>query len=140
MELTIKQDCDGIDWAELVAVIKASGIATQPLEICQSAFEHSFAKVFLFDGTDLVGCGRSLCDGVYQGAIYDVALLPEYQGKGLGKTILTTLLSAAPHCNYILYAAPGKEAFYQKLGFSRLKTGMGLFQKQQELRDRGMLE
>jgi hypothetical protein len=33
-----------------------------------------------------------------------------------------------PGCNVILYASPGKEDFYRKLGLRRMKTGMARFQ------------
>ena len=37
--------------------------------------------------TSLIGFGRAISDGEYQGAIYDVAVLPENQGKGVGRVI-----------------------------------------------------
>lgn len=46
-------------------------------------------------------------DGEYQAAIYDVAVLPNNQGKGIGKLIIQTIVKNIPHCNFILYAFPG---------------------------------
>jgi hypothetical protein len=43
-------------------------------------------------------------------------------------------------CNFILYASPGKEEFYQTLGFSKMKTGMALFLKAQQMKERGFTE
>jgi GNAT superfamily N-acetyltransferase len=57
----------------------------------------------------------------------NTAVLPEAQGKGIGKLIIETILEKLPHCNLILYATPGMEGFYKKLGFGSMKTGMALF-------------
>jgi hypothetical protein len=40
----------------------------------------------------------------------------------------------------LIYAAPGKQDFYQKLGFSSLKTGMALFPNPERYRSKGYLE
>ena len=44
------------------------------------------------------------------------------------------------HRKIILYAVPGKEAFYEKLGFARMKTAMAIFQNQAQAVERGYLE
>lgn len=50
---------------------------------------------------------RALCDGEYQAAIYDMVVLPEYQGKGMfGR--LRDKLSAE---YIILYSIPGRKDF-----------------------------
>ncbi|MBC2579068.1 GNAT family N-acetyltransferase [Clostridium sp. DJ247] len=50
----------------------------------------------------------------------DVAVLPEYQGKNVGRTIVNGILKCIPQCNFILYASPGKEIFYEKLNFRKM--------------------
>jgi ribosomal protein S18 acetylase RimI-like enzyme len=78
--------------------------------------------------------------GMYQAAIYDVAVLPEYQRKDIGSTIINSIIKLIPQCNFILYASPGKEAFYQRLGFRRMKTGMALFQNAEGMKMKGFTE
>jgi len=97
-------------------------------EVHRRAFEASHTTVFVYENSVLLGFGRVLSDGEYQGAIYDVAVLPEAQGKGIGKIIIETILEKLPHCNLILYATPGMEGFYKKLGFGLMKTGMAVFE------------
>lgn len=80
MNLTIEYSCDQIDWKELTHVVETAGLAPHTPEMFQKAFENSFAVVFLRDGQRLIGCARALSDAVVQSALYDVALLPEYQG------------------------------------------------------------
>jgi ribosomal protein S18 acetylase RimI-like enzyme len=140
MKLAIEYDCSNIDWNELAHVIETAGLSPHPPEMFRKAFENSFAVVFLRDGERLIGCGRALSDAAFQSAIYDIALLPEYQGQGLGRTLVEKMLQQLPDSNVILYASPGKEPFYEQFGFGRLKTGMGKFLNPERIRQRGMLE
>ena len=43
------------------------------------------------------------------------------------------------HKKIILYAVPGKESFYRKFGFLRMKTAMAIFENQQQQLERGYL-
>jgi ribosomal protein S18 acetylase RimI-like enzyme len=88
----------------------------------------------------LIGFGRAISDGAYQAAIYDVAVIPEFQGKGIGTAIVKHILAKLPHCNVILYAAPGKEAFYRTLGMRKMKTGMAFFKKAEEMSVKGFTD
>jgi predicted N-acetyltransferase YhbS len=40
----------------------------------------------------------------------------------------------------VLYAVPGKEPFYKKFGFKRMKTAMAIFENQALAVERGYLE
>jgi ribosomal protein S18 acetylase RimI-like enzyme len=104
------------------------------------AFRNSLLKVFAFDGSKLVGAGRALSDGVWRAAIYDVAVLPEYQGKGIGSDIIQHLVQHANVDVVMLYAVPGSEAFYQRFGFDKMKTAMAIFPDQEQGRKRGLIE
>jgi ribosomal protein S18 acetylase RimI-like enzyme len=103
-------------------------------------FTSSASVVFVYDDGQLIGFGRAISDRLIQAAIYDVAVLPGYQGQGIGRQIIDMIVKSLPGCNFILYAAPGKEAFYQKLQFRRMKTAMALFVKQEIMSDRGFTE
>ena len=140
MDLRIQKDCANIDWNEVSQLMQSVNIGSHPPEIRQKAFANSAAVVFVFAEEKLIGLGRAVSDCTYEAAIYDIAVHPEYQGKGIGKTIVETLMESLPTCSFILYAAPGKEGFYAKLGFRRLKTGMGLFRKKEYMRERGFTD
>jgi GNAT superfamily N-acetyltransferase len=116
MELKIKMDCSGINWQVIADSLKEVGMAHHKPEVHKRAFEASHTTVFIYEKSQLIGFGRAISDGEYQGAIYDVAVLPEAQGKGVGKIIIQTILKQLPNCNTILYATPGMEGFYKKLG------------------------
>jgi len=140
MDIHVKQDCDGVDWKAVSETLKCVGMNYDEPDVHKRAFEASHVTVFVYRADRLVGFGRAISDGVYQAAIYDCAVLPEYQGKGIGKTIMKNILSRVSHCNVILYASPGKEGFYQTHGFRKMKTGMALFRKSEKMRQRGFTE
>ncbi|MCP4672631.1 MAG: GNAT family N-acetyltransferase [Desulfobacula sp.] len=54
----------------------------------KQGYEKSYLTCFAFDDSRLIGMGRALSDGEYQAAIYDLVVLPEYQGGGIGKEVL----------------------------------------------------
>lgn len=137
MEVNIRLSCADVPWAEVVTILKSAGMAYATPEAHQKAFAASFATVFAWHAGQLIGFGRALSDGVYQAALYDIAVLPPYQGKGVGATIVQQILVMLPACNVILYASPGKEGFYAKLGFRPMKTGMALFKNPEQMAARG---
>lgn len=53
-----------------------------------------------------------------------MAVLPEHQGRGIGRAMLAELCRRLPVDNVILYAVPGKEGFYAACGFRPMKTAM----------------
>ena len=133
MELKIITDCSEIDWKIIADSLKQVGMAYHEPGVHKSAFEASHTTVFVYENSQLLGFGRALSDGEYQGAIYDVAVLPEAQGKGIGKIIMETIKDTLPSCNLILYATPGMEGFYKKLGFRLMTTGMAVFTSPQAM-------
>lgn len=140
MELIIENDTINIDWDNVVEILKKVGMSNYSSEIHQRAFNNSHSVVFVFDNEMLIGFGRSISDGEYQAAIYDVAVLPTHQGQGIGKLIIQNLIRKTPNCNFILYASPGKENFYEKEKFKKMKTGMALFLNGDKMQKNGFTE
>jgi ribosomal protein S18 acetylase RimI-like enzyme len=140
MDLRIENDCAGVDWQAVADILKEVGMAYYAPDMHAKAFGASHTTIFVYDEDKLIGFGRAISDGAYQAAIYDCAVLPEYQGHRLGTRIMDAVLDGVGNCNVILYAAPGKEGFYQKQGFSRMKTGMARFAKPDVMRKKGFIE
>lgn len=140
MNFRLQHNCADINWNDVSEVLKIVGMTSREGEIHAKAFQNSHTVVFVFDEDKLIGFGRAISDGVCQAAIYDVAILPDYQGKGLGKLIIDTIVSKTLQCNFILYASPGKEFFYEKLNFRKMKTGMALFLNAERMKERGFTE
>src|ERR1043165_3409495 len=133
MSLDWKYSTDGVDWEELSALYRAAPLGDKKPEHLRKVFGNSLFVSFVYDGGRLVGAGRALADGGDCSYICDIAVLPSHQGTGLGKQIITDLLEKSRgHRKIILYAVPGKEQFYRKFAFLRMKTAMAIFQNQQQ--------
>ena len=140
MKLNIKQNCSNVDWNLIPKILELGGMGFHEASVHQKAFENSASVIFAFDVDKLIGFGRAISDEVYQAAIYDVAVLPDYQGRGIGRLIIETIVKSLPGCNFILYATPGKDKFYEKLNFRKMKTAMGLFVNAERMQNKGMIE
>ena len=140
MKLDIRFDCSEIDWTLVSETLKSVGMAYHEPDDHRRAFEASHTAVFIFHDDRMVGFGRAISDGVYQAAIYDVAVVPEFQGGGIGAIIVKEILTRVSGCTVLLYAAPGKEDFYKKFGLRKMKTGMALFTNPERMAERGFTE
>ena len=140
MNLIYQENSDNIPWEVVPALLKKVEMSHADPDIHRRAFEASREVVFVFDNERLVGIGRCLSDGVRQAALYDIAVEPEYQGRGIGREIVDRLTRKLPDCNFILYASPGKEDFYRCLGFKKMKTGMALFANPDRMSDTEFIE
>lgn len=140
MELRYQYDCNNIDWMRVRNLLAEVGMSSVEAEKHKLSFENSYAVIFIFKDDMLIGMGRSISDGVRQSALYDIAIEPQYQGLGLGKDIVKKLMEKTPGCNFILYASPGKETFYKKLNYKKMKTGMILFSDPSRMENSDFIE
>jgi ribosomal protein S18 acetylase RimI-like enzyme len=139
MEWVFEQE--RIDWDALSALYRAAPLGDKPPDLLQRVFSNSMFKCFVFEGGRLAGAGRALADGADCAYLCDVAVHPDFQGQGLGKAIIVRLRElAAGHKKIILYANPGTEGFYRKLGFRRMRTAMAIFSDQDQAARRGLVE
>ena len=140
MDLKWKFDQSSIDWEELSQLYFIAPLGDKPPEKIKVVFTNSKFKCFVFDKSKLIAVGRALADGLDCSYICDVAVHPEYQGKGLGKQIVQRLIEQSDgHKKIILYSNPGKEGFYSKLGFKKMNTAMAIFQNEEEMIENGTI-
>ncbi len=73
---------------------------------------------------ETVGMASFVTNGGYAGLIMDVVVKPNYQGKGYGKQLISSLLDFVKSKMHDgeemmiqLLSAPGKDSFYSKFGF-----------------------
>lgn len=140
MNLRLQFDITDIDWDSVVDILRTVGMANYSPELHKQAFANSHNVVFIFENKRLIGFGRAISDGAYQAAIYDVAVVPDCQGKGVGRIIVDQIMRKCPDCNFILYAAPGKELFYEKQNFRKMKSGMAFFVNAEQMKLKGFTE
>jgi GNAT superfamily N-acetyltransferase len=89
-----------------------------------NAIKNSAYIVVAKDGERIVGAARIVWDGGDGALLRDVVVLPEYQGYGIGKNLITKTIDFIRQAlrtgwvvRYDLIASAGKEIFYSKLGF-----------------------
>lgn len=140
MQYIIKDNCNDINWNAAYHVLQEVRMASHTLEETRRAFENSYRVIFVFDNDLMVGLGRAISDGSYEAAIYDLAVLPAYQGRKIGNLIMEELHKGLINMNVILFSMPGVESFYKKLGYSKLLTGMAKFKAEARLRSKGFIE
>ena len=105
-------------------------------EQARAGLDGSAFVVAAKHGDIMVGVARLVWDGGAAALVKDVLVLPEYQGKGIGKHMMNALLSFLREkmkpgwaVSVDLMAATGKEGFYEKLGFAarpRDRRGAGM--------------
>ena len=122
--IELRTDTQNIDWQAVGDILSHFGLNHYDAETQEKIFKNSYGVAFLYDQEKLVGCGRVLSDGICQAAIYNVALVEEYHGTRLGRTIIESLLNQVKGCTISLYTHPKTVALYEKFGFRRQKTGM----------------
>lgn len=129
MPLTWTDDLTGINWEELSALYRAAPLGDKPPGDLERVFGNSMFRQFAFETGRLVAAGRVLADGRDCAYLCDIAILPDHQGQGLGKEMVSRLVRlSAGHKKIILYSVPGREAFYEAFGFRRMTTAMAIFE------------
>ena len=94
--------------------------------LVEKCLEHTAFLVVANSGNEPIGMARVITDYGYQVLIADVIVRPEYQGKGIGKEIMTRVMeninqNIAPGQSKMinLMSALGKDGFYTQFGFER---------------------
>jgi GNAT superfamily N-acetyltransferase len=86
----------------------------------KTAFESSWFVVGAYADDRLVGVGRVASDTVVHAMIYDLIVIPERQGTGIGEQLLARLVERCTNArirDIQLFCARGKRSFYEKRGF-----------------------
>ena len=125
------ESIETIDWEALSQLYRIAPMGDKKPADLAISFANSRFVCFVFNGTQLVGAGRAMADGVDCSYLCDIAVHPDYRGAGLGKGIVSRLVERSRgHRKIILYSAPGKEPFYRKFGFKPMLTAMAIFQNE----------
>lgn len=130
MRIQLKTDILDTDIVALTQLYKSVGWNGHTPEKIACIYHKSTHIVFVYEENWLVGCGRALSDGAFNAAIYDVVVHPSHQHKGIGQRIVHQLVSSIGQVSCIhLISTLGNESFYERCGFKKLKTGMGIYYK-----------
>ena len=100
----------------------AAGMSPKSPEAARRGLPHTLYGVSLQRDGEVVGMGRIIGDNGCFFTVVDIAVIPELQGRGLGRRIMTALdawLSRhVPDTAYVTLAADGDaKHLYAKFGF-----------------------
>lgn len=111
----------------------ATGFKNRPIAQVEIALENDLLDIVAIVNNDVVGMGRLVGDGAMYWYLQEIVVLPEYQGIGIGTSIVNYLLEyIKKHTEKDTFtcvgltAAEGKETFYERFGFQRSR-GMNLY-------------
>jgi ribosomal protein S18 acetylase RimI-like enzyme len=119
-EIRYKESGD-IDRHSILALYKANNWSSADMpEQLYNALMHSHSLVSAWDKNKLVGLGNAISDGFLVVYYPHLLVLPEYQKRGIGKQIMTILMSRYQGFHqHILVADREAIEFYKKCGFER---------------------
>ncbi len=83
------------------------------------SFINSTIVFSAWDNGLLVGCVRVLSDKMFRSVIYDLAVLPEYQSKGIGKELVKKCREQFPNSEWLVGTTVERASFYENLGFEK---------------------
>ena len=96
------------------------------------AWANSDPIVTVWDGERLIGHARAISDGVFRATLWDVVIHPEYQGRGLGRKLVQTVLAhpKLARVERVYLTTTDQQEFYGRIGFvPNTSTTMVLFNK-----------
>jgi N-acetylglutamate synthase-like GNAT family acetyltransferase len=88
------------------------------------AIANSNPTITVWDKDSLIGFARATSDGIYRATIWDVVIHPDYQGAGLGRKLVETVI-AHPQVNRverIYLMTTHQQCFYERIGFEENQT------------------
>lgn len=119
---TYREELSAADYNKLR---EAVGWEALPVEQAQGGLDHSCHVMGCYNEENcIIGAAGILWDCGCIAYLADVMVLPEYQGYGIGKTLVNSLIQLLKadinvgwKVKIVLLASKNREPFYEKIGF-----------------------
>ncbi len=101
-------------------------------EALEIAVANSDPVITVWDEDHMIGFARATSDGIYRASIWDVVIHPDYQGGGLGRKLVQTVLSHPKMCRVerIYLMTTYQQKFYERIGFQQNASTTMILQNQ----------
>ena len=114
-------DTQTIDLNQLRALFNEAAFWAQDRSLTDLALalNHSHPVISAWHQDQLIGFARATSDWVYRATIWDVVVNPTYQGAGIGRKLIHTLLGhpAMAKVERVYLMTTEQQAFYERIGF-----------------------
>ena len=88
MHIRCMASLDGVIRERISQIFEAVGWGRRNQTTLQQTFQKSTYVRIAYDNEKIIDFGRTVDNGQYYALIVDLVVDPEYQGKGIGTTIL----------------------------------------------------
>ncbi len=108
-----------------------TGLSPKSREAAQVGLPNSLFGVVVRNGGEVIGMGRVIGDGALFFQVTDIAVLPEHQGRGIGKAIVAEIVRylerVAMGGAYASLIADGEaHRLYAQFGFAITNGSVGM--------------
>lgn len=83
----------GINWRNIADLYAAAPLIRRPPQDWKNAFTASSQFAFVRSSGKVIGAARAISDGLFYAAILDVGVDHAYQGRGVGRALMSNLLA-----------------------------------------------
>ncbi len=119
-------DKSAVDFIQLQRLFTKTAFWAQERSIddLKIAIANSNPIVTVWDEEQLIGFARATSDGIYRAGIWDVIVDPNYQGMGLGRKLVQTVLShpLVSRVERVYLTTTHQQSFYERIGFKQNAT------------------
>ena len=111
------------------------GLSAKSDEACEIGLNNSLYSILLKEGDKVIAMGRVVGDGGCFCQVVDICVIPEKQGKGVGKLIMENISefirTSLPRSCYTSLIADGDASFlYERFGFKNtMPESKGMYVK-----------
>jgi ribosomal protein S18 acetylase RimI-like enzyme len=112
-----------------------TGLSAKSKNAAEAGLKNSLHAVMIKNGDEVIAMGRIIGDGGCFCQVVDICVLPEYQGKGIGRMIMENLTAfiqtkLPATCYVSLLADRNASHLYEKFGFrDTLPASKGMYLK-----------